>query len=141
MDRQPSPGPNPEPARRRPASPPLGPPPPPPTAPPPPDPTLHGSRPPPTDSLAVLGLILGIFALIGALFCVVPGPIFGIPAAVVGFSSQRRIAASPALLGGSGLALAAWICGVAGILISAVYVALFLAGILALGNLGYLQLG
>ncbi|MBJ7597452.1 hypothetical protein [Candidatus Nephthysia bennettiae] len=58
---------------------------------------------------------------------------------VVGVVSQRRIAASQGALGGSGLALAAWTCGVAGILISAVYVALFVSGILALGNLGYLQ--
>jgi hypothetical protein len=80
-------------------------------------------------------------AVVGAVLCVLPGPICGIPAVVVGAVSQRRIAASRGALGGSGLALAAWICGLAGILISALYVALFAAGILALGNLGYLQSG
>jgi hypothetical protein len=91
--------------------------------------------------MAILALVLGILALVGGLLCVLPGPICGIPAVVVGLYSQRRIAAAPAFRGGSARALAGWICGMAGILISTVYVGLFLAGILALGNLGYLQPG
>jgi hypothetical protein len=87
----------------------------------------------------VVSLALGIIALGGAFLCVLPGPLCGIPAVVFGLYAQRRIAASRGALGGSGLAVAGWLCGVAGILISVLYVALFLAGILALGNLGYLQ--
>lgn len=41
-------------------------------------------------------------------------------------------------MGGAGLALAGWICGLAGILVAVIY-GLFLGGALALGDLGYLQ--
>jgi len=34
---------------------------------------------------------------------------------------------------------AGWICGLAGILVAIIYVGLFLAGAIALGDLGYLQ--
>jgi hypothetical protein len=89
--------------------------------------------------MAVLAFVLGLFAVVGGVFCLVPGPICGIPAVVVGLVSQRRISSAGGGLGGSGLALAGWICGIAGILVAAIYVVLFLAGALALGNLDYLS--
>jgi hypothetical protein len=88
--------------------------------------------------MAVLAFVLGILAVGGAFLCALPGPVCGIPAIILGLDAQRRISASGGALAGAGLALAAWICGLTGVLISVVYVALLLAGILALGNLGYL---
>jgi hypothetical protein len=112
----------------------LGPPPP-----PPPPPAAYSRQLPPKDAMAVLAFVLGLFAVVGGVFCLVPGPICGIPAVVVGLVSQRRISSAGGGLGGSGLALAGWICGIAGILVAAIYVVLFLAGALALGNLDYLS--
>jgi hypothetical protein len=71
--------------------------------------------------MAVLAFVLGLFAVIGGLFCLIPGPICGIPAVILGLVSQSRLSAGAGGRGGSGLALAGWICGIAGILVAAIF--------------------
>jgi hypothetical protein len=94
---------------------------------------------PPTDAMAVLALVLGLLAVVGGVFCLVPGPICGVPAVIVGLLSRHRIASAGGAMGGANLALAGWLCGLAGILVAVIYVGLFVAGALALGDFGYLQ--
>jgi hypothetical protein len=91
------------------------------------------------DAMAVLALVLGLLAVVGGVFCLVPGPICGVPAVIVGLLAHRRITSTGGAMAGANLALAGWICGLAGILVAIIYVGLFLAGAIALGDLGYLQ--
>jgi hypothetical protein len=71
-----------------------------------------------TDGLAIGSLIAGILALICFWpFCL--GILLGPAAAIMGFISRQRVAASNGTLGGGGLALAGLILGIVGFLASA----------------------
>ncbi len=113
-------------------------PPPPPPPPPPgggfsPPPPVGGFVPPPpagytpvgagyaaprTDGLAIGSLIAGILSIVCFWpFCL--GIILGPAAAIMGFISRQRVAASAGSVGGGGLALAGLILGIVGFLASA----------------------
>ena len=133
-----------------PPPPPSGPPPPPPPPPPamppsqPPPPPGGGFVPPPppagytpggagmpyaapagprTDGLAIAALVLGIFSLVCSWICL--GVILGPAAAIMGFISRNRIAASGGTIGGGGLAIAGLVLGIIGFLASAVFVLIY----------------
>jgi hypothetical protein len=73
---------------------------------------------PRTDGLAIGSLIAGILSLVCFWpFCL--GIILGPAAAIMGFISRQRVAASGGSVGGGGLALAGMIIGVVGFLASA----------------------
>jgi hypothetical protein len=75
---------------------------------------------PRTDGLAIGALIAGILSLI----CFWPlclGIILGPAAAIMGFISRQRIAASSGTVGGGGLAIAGLILGIVGFLASAAW--------------------
>jgi len=71
--------------------------------------------------MAVLALVLGLLALVGGVFCLVPGPICGVPAVIVGLLAHRRITSTGGAVAGANLALAGWICGLAGILVAIIH--------------------
>lgn len=113
------------------------------TPPPPPPPSGGGLPPPPpsggyvppavgytpagagyagvrTDGLAIGALICGILSLV----CFWPlclGVLLGPAAAIMGFISRQRIAASAGTVGGNGIALAGLVLGVIGFLASAAW--------------------
>lgn len=111
-------------------TPPPPPPPPPPSGgfippPPPPPPGGGGFVPPPpvgytpgamayagtrNDGLAIASLICGIVGI--ACFFICLGVVLGPAAAIMGFISRQRIAASGGTLGGGGMALAGLILGI-----------------------------
>ena len=116
-------------------------PPPPPPPPPPggrgftPSPPPAGYVPPPpggfapatagfvgprTDGLAIGALITGILAVVCFWICL--GLILGPAAAIMGFISRQRIAASGGTLGGGGLALAGMILGIVGFVLTCIEV-------------------
>jgi hypothetical protein len=73
-----------------------------------------------TDGLAIGSLICGILSLV----CFWPlclGVLLGPAAAIMGFISRQRIAASGGTVGGNGLALAGLVLGVIGFLASAAW--------------------
>jgi hypothetical protein len=71
-----------------------------------------------TDGLAIGSLICGILSLICFWpFCL--GILLGPAAAIMGFISRQRVAASGGMIGGGGLALAGLILGVVGFIASA----------------------
>ena len=73
---------------------------------------------PRTDGLAIGALIAGILSLVCFWpFCL--GIILGPAAAIMGFISRQRIAASSGTVGGGGLALAGLILGIVGFIASA----------------------
>jgi hypothetical protein len=75
---------------------------------------------PRTDGLAIGALIAGILSLV----CFWPlclGIILGPAAAIMGFISRQRIAASGGTVGGGGLALAGLILGIVGFIASAAW--------------------
>src|SRR5487761_257264 len=75
---------------------------------------------PRTDGLAIGALIAGIFSLI----CFWPlclGIILGPAAAIMGFISRQRIAASSGTVGGGGLAVAGLVLGIIGFIASAAW--------------------
>ena len=75
---------------------------------------------PRTDGLAIGALIAGILSLV----CFWPlclGIILGPAAAIMGFISRQRIAASSGTVGGGGLALAGLILGILGFIASAAW--------------------
>jgi len=75
---------------------------------------------PRTDGLAIGALIAGILSLV----CFWPlclGIILGPAAAIMGFISRQRIAASAGTVGGGGMALAGLILGIVGFIASAAW--------------------
>ena len=73
---------------------------------------------PRTDGLAIGSLITGILSLVCFWpFCL--GILLGPAAAIMGFISRQRVAASGGTVGGGGLALAGLILGILGFLASA----------------------
>ena len=81
---------------------------------------------PRTDGLAIGALIAGILSLV----CFWPlclGIILGPAAAIMGFISRQRIAASAGTVGGRGLALAGLILGILGFIASAAWAIFFIA--------------
>jgi hypothetical protein len=79
-----------------------------------------GTAGPRTDGLAIGSLIAGILSLVCFWpFCL--GILLGPAAAIMGFISRQRIAASGGTVGGGGLALAGLILGVVGFLASAAW--------------------
>ena len=101
--------------------------------PPPPPPPAGGYVPPPpggyapmagyaaprTDGLAIASLIIGILSLVCFFFCL--GIVLGPTAAIMGFISRQRVAASAGTVGGGGLALAGLILGIVGFIASAAW--------------------
>ncbi len=85
----------------------------------------------PTDGQATAALVLGILSLVGVFCYGVPSLIIGPIAIYLGLHSRNRIRASGGALGGHGLAMAGWICGVVGVVLGALYVSIFV-GIIAL---------
>ncbi len=80
--------------------------------------TGAGYAAPRTDGLAIGSLIAGILSLICFWpFCL--GILLGPAAAIMGFISRQRIAASGGSVGGGGLAIAGLILGIVGFLASA----------------------
>ena len=82
--------------------------------------TAAGTVAPRTDGLAIGALIAGILSLI----CFWPlclGIILGPAAAIMGFISRQRVAASAGTVGGGGLALAGLILGIVGFIASAAW--------------------
>jgi hypothetical protein len=78
-----------------------------------------------TDGLAIGALIAGILSLV----CFWPlclGIILGPAAAIMGFISRQRVAASAGTVGGGGLALAGLILGIVGFIASAVWAIIFI---------------
>jgi hypothetical protein len=71
---------------------------------------------PRTDGLAIGALITGILAVICFWICL--GLILGPAAAIMGFISRQRVAASGGTVGGGGLALAGMILGIVGFVFS-----------------------
>jgi hypothetical protein len=102
---------------------------------PPPPPPSGGYVPPPpvgytagstgayagtrTDGLAIAALIVGILSLVCSWLCL--GVILGPAAAIMGFMSRSRIAASGGTMGGGGLAMAGLVIGVIGFVASAAW--------------------
>jgi len=73
-----------------------------------------------TDGLAIGSLICGILSLV----CFWPlclGILLGPAAAIMGFISRQRVAASGGTVGGSGIALAGLILGIVGFVCSAAW--------------------
>jgi uncharacterized protein DUF4190 len=73
-----------------------------------------------TDGLAIGSLICGILSLV----CFWPlclGILLGPAAAIMGFISRQRVAASGGTVGGSGIALAGLVLGIVGFLASAAW--------------------
>ncbi len=97
----------------------MAPPPPPAGYPPPAYTASYGQ---PTDSFAVLSLILGILAAVGICCYGIPAVVLGPLAIYFGRASLGRIRASGGVLGGSGMATAGWIIG----LVAAIVGGLFL---------------
>jgi hypothetical protein len=83
---------------------------------------------PRTDGLAIGALIAGILSLV----CFWPlclGIILGPAAAIMGFISRQRVAASNGTVGGGGLALAGLILGILGFIASAAWAIVFIVAI------------
>ena len=78
---------------------------------------------PRTDGLAIAALVLGIFSLVCSWVCL--GVILGPAAAIMGFISRNRIAASGGTIGGGGLAIAGLVLGIIGFLASAAFVLIY----------------
>jgi hypothetical protein len=78
---------------------------------------------PRTDGLAIAALVLGIFSLVCSWICL--GVILGPAAAIMGFISRNRIAASGGTIGGGGLAIAGLVLGIIGFLASAAFVLIY----------------
>ena len=74
--------------------------------PPPMVPQAIFTPPPPNDGKAIASLVLGIMSWV---MCF--GPLFGVPAAILGFMSRRDIQRSGGSLGGDGLALGGIVTG------------------------------
>lgn len=72
--------------------------------------------PAPTESLAVISMVLGILSIVAS--CMYVGIIFGIPAVICGHLSIKKINNSPVALSGKGMAIAGLITGYLGSLIS-----------------------
>ena len=67
------------------------------------------------DSLAYAALATSIVSLVlSVIFIGLPGLVLGPAAAIMGFISRRRVAASSGMLGGDGVALAGLILGIIG---------------------------
>jgi len=80
---------------------------------------------PRTDGLAIGSLIAGILSLVCFWpFCL--GIILGPAAAIMGFISRQRIAASGGTVGGGGLAMAGLIIGIVGFIASAGWAIVYL---------------
>ena len=75
---------------------------------------------PRTDGLAIGALIAGILSLV-CFFPICLGIILGPAAAIMGFISRQRIAASAGTVGGGGMALAGLILGIVGFIASAAW--------------------
>jgi Domain of unknown function (DUF4190) len=71
---------------------------------------------PRNDGLAVASLVIGILSFVCSLACL--GVILGPTAAIMGFISRQRIAASGGALGGATLALVGLILGIVGFVAS-----------------------
>jgi len=92
---------------------------------PPPPPGGQERRPgiadagPRIDGLAYAALVTGILSLVLSVVLIgLPGLLLGAGAAIMGFISRRRIAASFGTLGGGGFALAGLVIGVIGFVAS-----------------------
>jgi hypothetical protein len=80
---------------------------------------------PRTDGLAIGALISGILAVVCFWICL--GLILGPAAAIMGFISRQRIAASGGTVAGGGLALAGMILGIVGFVLTCIEVIWFVA--------------
>jgi hypothetical protein len=82
-----------------------------------------------TPPIAGLALGLGIAGVVVDVFYPLVGIVLAIAAIVLGVAGQVRIAGSGGRLGGRGLAMAGWICGVIGVGLPAlVFLAAFAVG-------------
>ena len=110
-------------------------------APPPPPPRGHERRPgiagasPRIDGLAYAALVMGILSLVSSVVLLGSGLLLGPVAAIMGFISRRRIAASPGTLGGGGVALAGLILGIIGFVVGGIILVLafWVAGLFQCG--------
>jgi Domain of unknown function (DUF4190) len=87
---------------------------------------------PRTDGLAIGALIAGILSLVCSVACL--GIILGPAAAIMGFISRQRIAASGGTVSGGGLAIAGLILGIVGFIASAAWAIVFIVNASHSGN-------
>ena len=72
--------------------------------------------PKPVEGRAIAALVVGILAPVSAFVLLgVTGVLLGAVAVFLGLTARRRIKQSGGALGGGGMALAGWICGLVGI--------------------------
>ena len=117
--------------------------------PPPPPPMGGGYVPPPpagfsampagyaaprNDGLAVASLVIGILSLVCSVACL--GIVLGPTAAIMGFISRQRIAASGGALGGATLALIGLILGIIGFVSSVGWFFLIIGGMISSRSFG-----
>ncbi len=76
----------------------------------------YGYASPRTDGLAIASLITGIISLVCSFICL--GVLLGPTAAIMGFISRQKVAASGGTVGGGTLALVGMILGILGFLAS-----------------------
>ena len=81
---------------------------------------------PTNNSKAVIGLVMGIAAVVFAFCCSFLGIPLGIGAAVLGYQSKTEIAQSGGAQGGAGIAQAAFVTGIAGTALAVVMMILSL---------------
>jgi hypothetical protein len=86
----------------------------------------------PTDSQAILALVLGVLSPIGALFYGLPGVVLGALAIFFGLRSRRRIKKAGGALAGGGMALAGWIVGAVGLVTGLLWFAFLFALFMAM---------
>jgi hypothetical protein len=85
----------------------------------------------PTDSGAIAALVIGVISPIGALmFYGVTGVILGSVAVFLGLRARSRIKGVGGMVGGAGMAQAAWIIGVCAIVLGLVMTAITIGSFL-----------
>ncbi len=93
----------------------------------PPPPPYQGGPAAPSDTKAVVSLVLGILSILGV--ACFGGPFLGVPAIIFGLLAKRDVERAQGAAGGAGMAVAGIICGAFGTLVSLVWIALMVAGV------------
>jgi len=91
------------------------------------------------ESLAYAALVIGILSLVLSVICIgLPGLLLGPAAAIMGFISRRRVAASGGTLRGGDVALAGLILGIVGFCtgVAILVLAFWIAGLFQCGPPG-----
>jgi len=107
--------------------------------PPPPPQPYSGFTPPPTGPRNGLGIATLALAIIGLVFCwtVVGGVILGLSAVIIGFVARGRITRGEATNGG--IAVAGIVLGFLAIIVSLVFIPIWIGVFDAVGGTGYVD--